>query len=978
MNKLNLLDYEEFLQALIKIKKDSNSDRQVVRDFLKEHQNKLDLTFAEVITQWFNSNIDPNNSENNKDIASLLNSIAINIKNFPLGRRINNIEIAIICYQSVLTVYTLDAFPKQWAMTQNNLAAAYRNRIKGSRADNLECAIACYQAALTVRTPNTFPEQWARTQNNLAIAYRNRIKGSKADNLECAIACYQDALTVRTPDTFPEQWARTQNNLGEAYRNRIKGSKADNLECAIVCYQAALTVRTPDTFPEQWAMTQNDLAIVYRNRIKGSRADNLECAITCHQDALTVRTLDAFPEKWATTQNDLGEVYKNRINGAKADNLKCAIQYYQAALTIRTPDNLPQDCLESARNLGDLGFDQERWDIAKEGYLLGIEAVEKMCEWSPPEAHQQIREDALDVYEKMILACLNSDDLATALATVERSKSRIVVQMLFDANLQPKNATPEQLERFQTLRQEYLSFYPVSNTQIDNPDTDNPDTTNQPTDTSARSYTQLTSNQEPNQFEQIKQARQQLEQALNNLLKEINDPDFSLTQKITPILLSEIQNLLDEKTVILNWYILGEDQASWLTFIVTKDHIQVKHFTDPEQYQTLQQWQQEYFKDYQTENYERKGQPWSEKLTERLQQLSNILGLNEILQAISDEQGELLYQKLILIPHQFLHILPLTALPAQIETKNGTKNGCLMELFPQGVHFVPNCRILERLQQRQNLLDKEIAGQLFAVQNPTDNLLYADVEITTIKAQIVNQFQIDPTILAKTEATKTRLLSPEILDILKKSKYLHFACHAGFNSENPSYSALQLAKEISNDPTADNLPENLPKEKDRLVTIRNGERFDPVLQGLTMQEIVAKLDLQQAILVILSACETGLINWQNIDEYIGLPSSFLLAGALRVIASNWLVDDFTTAFLMVRAYYNYLSGEYTITQSLQQAQIWLKNVSLVDFIKWLEKDLQFDQQDLENCQIKIMRSYKKDYPFASPKYWASFSSIGLN
>jgi predicted LPLAT superfamily acyltransferase len=49
-------------------------------------------------------------------------------------------------------------------MTQNNLGNAYKNRIRGERAENLERAIAAYEAALTVYTREAFPEKWAMTQ----------------------------------------------------------------------------------------------------------------------------------------------------------------------------------------------------------------------------------------------------------------------------------------------------------------------------------------------------------------------------------------------------------------------------------------------------------------------------------------------------------------------------------------------------------------------------------------------------------------------------------------------------------------------------------------------------------------------------------------------------------------------------------------------------------------------------------------------
>ena len=62
-----------------------------------------------------------------------------------------------------MTVYTREAFPQDWAMTQNNLGNAYKDRIQGSRAENLEAAIKAFEAALTVRTREASPRDRLQT-----------------------------------------------------------------------------------------------------------------------------------------------------------------------------------------------------------------------------------------------------------------------------------------------------------------------------------------------------------------------------------------------------------------------------------------------------------------------------------------------------------------------------------------------------------------------------------------------------------------------------------------------------------------------------------------------------------------------------------------------------------------------------------------------------------------------------------------------
>jgi predicted LPLAT superfamily acyltransferase len=150
------------------------------------------------------------------------------------GERADNLEQAIAAYHNALQVYTRDAFPQDWAnnLGTGHPGGAGRpkttwapamptqtiawSRIRGERADNLEQAIAAYQSALQVYTRDAFPQAWAITQNNLGNAYGDRIRGERADNLEQAIAAYHNALQVYTREAFPEDWAMTQGLLVSA------------------------------------------------------------------------------------------------------------------------------------------------------------------------------------------------------------------------------------------------------------------------------------------------------------------------------------------------------------------------------------------------------------------------------------------------------------------------------------------------------------------------------------------------------------------------------------------------------------------------------------------------------------------------------------------------------------------------------------------------------------------------------------------
>ncbi|HEX6863094.1 MAG TPA: CHAT domain-containing protein, partial [Thermoanaerobaculia bacterium] len=88
---------------------------------------------------------------------------------------------------------------------------------------------------------------------------------------------------------------------------------------------------------------------------------------------------------------------------------------------------------------------------------------------------------------------------------------------------------------------------------------------------------------------------------------------------------------------------------------------------------------------------------------------------------------------------------------------------------------------------------------------------------------------------------------------------------------------------------------------------------------LSLPEIY-NLDLG-ADLVVLSGCETALGKEVRGEGLIGLARGFQYAGAARVLASLWRVQDRATAELMRRFYEALLGGSLTPAAALRQAQL---------------------------------------------------------
>jgi CHAT domain-containing protein len=112
---------------------------------------------------------------------------------------------------------------------------------------------------------------------------------------------------------------------------------------------------------------------------------------------------------------------------------------------------------------------------------------------------------------------------------------------------------------------------------------------------------------------------------------------------------------------------------------------------------------------------------------------------------------------------------------------------------------------------------------------------------------------------------------------------IHLACHAQFRADNPMFSALYLA------------------------------------DGALTVEATEALALRPGT-VVLSACETALAEEGTGDEMVGLVRAFLIAGASRVVASLWPVDDAIT-FRFMTLFHGALSEGVTPGTALRRAQL---------------------------------------------------------
>ncbi|WP_414582013.1 CHAT domain-containing protein [Scytonema sp. PCC 10023] len=842
----------QFLIEILQTTAESEGDAQVVYPLLANNTQYLNLNLAELLRRWATSKLAEVETDEAQSIAVNIINFSNRIQQFPLGDKASNMEIAIAGYEVVLTVFTREAFPQDWAMTQNNLGNAYSNRIFGEKAQNIELAITSFTAALEVTTRQAFPQDWAMTQNNLGNAYLYRIFGEKAQNIELAITSFTAALEVTTRQAFPQLWATTQINLGNAYSDRIFGEKAQNIELAIASFTAALEVTTRQAFPQKHAETSFNLGIAY-------------------QDAQ--RFTDAY-----TT-------FKSAI---------------------------------------------ETVELLRGEIVSGDESKRKQAEeWNK-------------LYRRMVEVCLELKKYSEAIEYIERSKTRNLVELLFSPDLYPKLAISEEFKnQLQQLQQEIEE----EKRRIEQAEKSNLQDINR------------------TQLNQLRQTREQL------ITKIIG---------LNPIRYDEIHNLLDNETAIIQFYIFNNCLNNcFRAFIITRHKEQPEIWqSQPQDLEKLQNWRDEYLQLYSEEK-----KRWRFYLNDKLSKLAEILHIQEILSLVPQE-----CEKVILIPHRYLHLLPLHALPL-------SSDEYLIDKFPKGVSYAPSCQLWRVTQNKAKklshtklphpaltgtpLLSKERGGgevlnttwydspfrHLFAIQNPTEDLEFTNIEVETIAAAFHPRH-----ILKKSEATAQALKESPTAENFRDASWLHFSCHGYFNFNLPEKSALQLAaSEIS--------PLPADAETSRYLRVSDDTEID-LKNCLTLEDIF-QLNLPNCRLVTLSACETGLVDYTNTsDEYIGLPSGFIRAGAASIVSSLWAVNDFSTALLMIKFYENLQTVTQNVPFALNSAQQWFRRVTQRELLQWLDGKTDMEAQQKQKVKERLEEYNPEHRPFEQAGFWAAFCAIG--
>jgi CHAT domain-containing protein len=183
--------------------------------------------------------------------------------------------------------------------------------------------------------------------------------------------------------------------------------------------------------------------------------------------------------------------------------------------------------------------------------------------------------------------------------------------------------------------------------------------------------------------------------------------------------------------------------------------------------------------------------------------------------------------------------------------------------------------------------------------------------------------QIDSILQRNSYTTQTYIDSTaneKKIKCLKNPILLHFATHGFFGNVSHLKKNTHQYSRISSNPMLESgillVTESI---KDNVNKSSKNSNFTEEDGILTAYEIV-NLALDSTVLVVLSACETGLGEIHDGEGIFGLQRAFSVAGAKTLVMSLWKVNDRATQLLMGSFYENFAKNSNQKHEALLNAQ----------------------------------------------------------
>jgi CHAT domain-containing protein len=685
---------------------------------------------------------------------------------------------------------------------------------------------------------------------------------------------------------------------------------------------------------------------------------NAQRALEFHQRALAIARAANNAEQELLSLGHLGNAYLDL-----GDRLK-ALDYYEQSLQVTRASGLRSHEGDSLRRMGEVAYlsgDYQKarghfegalhsfrsnWDRGPEASTLHRLAQIDDALGNLEQARKRI-EEALDIHESLrtnvlsqhlrdavltsaqasfalyidLLMQLHLKDSgaghdAVALHAAERARARSLLELLHEARADIRQGAAQDLLTAQRLLRQQINAKEAARTRL-----------------SGGKTTQMQAAVLEKELAQLTSRYREIEVQIRK-----DSPRYAALTQPEPLALTGIQQQLDDETVLLE-FALGETR-SWL-FAVTTGTLTSYSLPSGSEIESSARTVYQHLTAYQRGQFE-SGAGYLSRLaatTAAFRASSSALSdmlLGPIAEKLRQEWKD---KRLVIVAPGALQYIPFAALPAP-----GALNGTPSRLIAQHeIVNVPSASALASIRAQtsgrkpgektvavladpvfessdprlQRATDKRSAApaapatRANADASPAEGMAavspYSDLTralapfaerggftrlpFSREEAEAIAALTTKESLLKATDfqANLARATSGD----LAQYRIIHFATHGLLNSEHPELSGLVLS----------------------LVD----ERGRPQDGFLRMHEIY-NLDLP-ADLIVLSACQTALGKETKGEGLIGLTRGFMYAGAPRIVASLWQINDLATAELMKRFYRGLLQKRLRPAAALRVAQL---------------------------------------------------------
>jgi CHAT domain-containing protein len=567
-------------------------------------------------------------------------------------------------------------------------------------------------------------------------------------------------------------------------------------------------------------------------------AGNTELAITHYQNAASHFQVAGVPEGSARSNLRLGDIYVTLNNPETAD------VYLSEASRLSSSDETRWEILyHKGRLFEATGLP----DSAITAYKNAVEIIESIRgKFKIEEYKTKYIENKVKVYDKLIRILLENGQSGDAFMYSERARARAFLDMIANQKIEIKQGAGQELIKSeQVMRLKINSLAKMIH--ADDLGTN-------------RGLSRVQVEKE------LMETRKEYDHVLERI--KLMNREYSSIVSVAPPGIEAIQNSLDDRTVLLTYYI-GDDYLAIMVisnnsitpyYVETESAVLSKEVADSRR---AVRRVAEFRPGYQPPAGRPSVSGADRSSKEQLKYMYDLL-IQPVYESLKD------YNYIGIVPHGTLHFLPFQALIAP--------DGQFM-IENHAIFYSPSASIYVTCSDKKPGAGNEMLAMALGELSLGD---FSGLPGTTYEVEQISHIFDNKLVRFEQESSET-FIKNNAADF----NFIHLATHGIMDYRQPMYSYLLF------NPTA---------EDDGLLTVH--EVF-----GLYLN----------ASLVTLSACQTGLGDISKGDEIIGLSRAFIYAGSPAVIVSLWSVADQPTAILMTE-FYKFLE-HYPSQEALRLAQL---------------------------------------------------------